>query len=60
MQIKRCFMPSYFRKVSKYSLKKLSDASESGYGQASYLLMRRGRLTAALVLYDGEHPKRNM
>ena len=43
-------MPSYFRKVSRYSLKKLPDASESGYGQASYLRLvdEKGKINCSI------------
>ena len=37
VQMKRCFIPSDFGKVSEYSLYHFSDACENGYGQASYL-----------------------
>ena len=35
--VPRCYKPKDFRKNIMYSLHHFSDASESGYGQASYL-----------------------
>ena len=37
VQVKRCFMPPDFGKVSECSLHHFSDACKSDYGQASYL-----------------------
>ena len=39
INIPRCYKPSDFGQIVEYTLHHFSDASETGYGQASYLRM---------------------
>ena len=39
IKIHRCYKPRGFEKIINYSLHHISDASECGYGQATYLKM---------------------
>ena len=52
MQMKRCFMPPDFGKVSECSIHHFSDACESGYGQASYLRLvdKKVKIHCSLVM----------
>ena len=52
VQIKRCFMPPDFGKVSECSLHHFSNACKSGYGQVSYLRLvdEKGKIHCSLVM----------
>ena len=41
-KIARCYKPRGFERIINYSLHHFSDASECGYGQATYLRMING------------------
>ena len=51
-QMKRCFMPPDFGKVSECSIHHFSNACKSGYGQASYLRLvdDKGKIHCGLLM----------
>lgn len=52
LKIDRCFKPKNFGKIVDYSLHHFSDASETGYGEASYLRLidDTGRIHCTLLI----------
>ena len=52
LHITRCFKPPKFGRIKETSIHHFSDASDSGYGQASYLrlVIETGRITCCLLM----------